>query len=214
MNAKKNQYKIAMPSCFRNDPVYIIGNPRSGTSLLRLMLTCHPEVVIPPEGQFFLWLEGKYGDMIFPEAANRFIDELVETKKFEMWGIEKLQLQEIFKEYVPQSFRDAVALVYCTYGVLKGRTEFKYWGDKNTLWDDKLNRVLNYFPNSKFIHIVRDGRDVACSFKDLSAKEMHTFKYGPRMPDKIDNIAEYWATNVSFIKKFLATLNHENHITI
>ena len=133
MNAKKNQYKIAMPSCFRNDPVYIIGNPRSGTSLLRLMLTCHPEVVIPPEGQFFLWLEGKYGDMIFPEAANRFIDELVETKKFEMWGIEKLQLQEIFKEYVPQSFRDAVALVYCTYGVLKGRTEFKYWGDKNTL---------------------------------------------------------------------------------
>ena len=42
--------------------LFIIGNPRSGTSLLRLMLTCHPEIVIPPESHFFLWLEEKYGE--------------------------------------------------------------------------------------------------------------------------------------------------------
>lgn len=214
MSVEKKLMKKTTCSALRNDPVYIIGNPRSGTSLLRLMLTCHPEVVIPPEGHFFLWLEGKYRDLSFPEAANQFIDELVETKKFETWGIEKSALQEIFKEYAPQSFGDAVALVYCSYGIMKGRTEFKYWGDKNKLWKDKLNRVLNYFPNSKFIHIVRDGRDVACSFKDLSAREMHAFKYGPKMPDKIDNIAEHWATNIAFIRKFITTLKQDHFITI
>lgn len=214
MGAKNNQLNKIMPSCFRNDPVYIIGNPRSGTSLLRLMLTCHPEVVIPPEGHFFLWLEGKFGDMAFPWAAKEFIDELVETKKFETWGIEKQALQTLFSECVPQNFREAVALVYCLYGLMKGRSEFRYWGDKNKLWKDKLHRVLNYFPNSKFVHIVRDGRDVACSFKELSASEMHKFKYGPRMPDKIDNIAEHWATNITFIQKFLATLKQDQHITV
>jgi hypothetical protein len=178
------------------------------------MLTCHPEVLIPPEGHFFLWLEGKYGDMAYPGAAKQFIDELVETRKFETWNIEKQALQALFCEYAPQNFRDAVALVYCSYGILKGRSEFRYWGDKNKLWKDKLHRVLNYFPNSKFVHIVRDGRDVACSFKELSTREMHMFKYGPRLPDKIDNIATHWVKNIIFIQKFLATLKRVQHITV
>ena len=214
MGTEEDQLEKIMPSALSNDPVYIIGNPRSGTSLLRLMLTCHPEVVIPPEGHFFLWLEAKFGEKDFPETAQQFIDELVTTKKFETWGIKKQALQELFSECAPQKFRDAVALVYCSYGILKGRSEFRYWGDKNKLWKDKLHSVLRYFPNSKFVHIVRDGRDVACSIKELSAREMHTFKYGPRMPDNIYNIAEHWATNVTFIQKYIATLQPNQHITV
>ena len=203
-----------MLSAFRNDPIYVIGSPRSGTSLLRLMLTCHPKILIPPEGHFFLWLEAKFGQMTFPEASQQFIDELVETKKFETWGVEKNLLEKLFNKYVPQNFRDAVALVYCSYGILKGRSEFKYWGDKNKLWKDKLYNVLDYFPNSKFVHIVRDGRDVACSIKELSAKEMHTIKYGPKMPDNINNIASHWATNLIFIQKFLSSLGQDKYITV
>jgi hypothetical protein len=214
IGTEEDQLERIMPSALCNDPVYIIGNPRSGTSLLRLMLTCHPEVVIPPEGHFFLWLEAKFGDRAFPEVAQQFIDELVMTKKFETWGIEKQALQALFSECAPQKFRDAVALVYCSYGILKGRSEFRYWGDKNKLWKDKLQSVLRYFPNSKFVHIVRDGRDVACSFKELSAREMHTFKYGPRMPDNMHNIAEHWAANITFIQKFIATLQPNQHITV
>ena len=39
-----------MPSI--EPPVFVIGNPRSGTTLLRLMLTGHPGIAIPPEGGF------------------------------------------------------------------------------------------------------------------------------------------------------------------
>ena len=204
----------AARAALKSDPVYIIGSPRSGTSLLRLMLTCHPAVIIPPEGHFFLWLEERFGGMRFPDAAEHFIDELILTKKFETWGVEKKFLQEIFREYEPKSFRDAVALVYCSYGVIKGRTEFQYWGDKNKLWKEKIDRVVKYFPNTKFIHIVRDGRDVACSFKELSAGHMHTFKYGPKLPDNINDIANHWTKNITFINDFLGMRKMDQHITV
>lgn len=178
------------------------------------MLTCHSEVVIPPECHFFLWLEEKFRCLAFPEATEQFLDGLVETRKFETWGIEKQALQALFNEYAPQSFRDAVALVYCSYGILKGRSDFRYWGDKNTLWKNKLHRVLIYFPNTKFVHIVRDGRDVASSYKELSARGMQTFKYGPRLPDKVNDIAEHWAVNITFIQKFLKTLKNNQHIAV
>jgi hypothetical protein len=35
------------------EPIFILGNPRSGTSLLRLMLHSHSEICIPPESHFF-----------------------------------------------------------------------------------------------------------------------------------------------------------------
>jgi Sulfotransferase family len=213
MGSEQSIKRTMLPT-FRNDPIYVIGSPRSGTSLLRLMLTCHPEISIPPEGHFFLWLEAKFGQRTFPEASLQFIDELVETKKFETWGVEKKLLEKLFSEYAPQNFRDAVALVYCSYGIFKERSEFKYWGDKNKLWKEKLYNVLDYFPNSKFVHIVRDGRDVACSIKELSEKEMHTIKYGPKIPDNINNIANHWATNLTFIQKFLSSLEQDKYITV
>ncbi len=206
--------KKSPPEGYQNDPVYIIGNPRSGTSLLRLMLTCHPDILIPPEGHFFLWLEDKYGALSFPHASQRFIDELVETKKFETWGLEKQALEGLFADFKPVRFRDAIALVYCAYGLLKGRTSFRYWGDKNKLWKEKLPAVLTYYPDAKFIHIVRDGRDVACSFKELTANEMHKLKYGPNMSDQIESIAERWATNITFIQQFLGALRPEQHVTV
>ncbi|MBK8683451.1 MAG: sulfotransferase [Bacteroidetes bacterium] len=38
-------------------PIFIIGNPRSGTSLLRLMLHSHPLISIPPGITFFFGLK-------------------------------------------------------------------------------------------------------------------------------------------------------------
>lgn len=43
-------------------PIFILGNPRSGTTLLQLMLACHPRLAVPPECGFALWLYDRYGD--------------------------------------------------------------------------------------------------------------------------------------------------------
>ncbi len=38
-----------------NRPIIVLGNPRSGTTMFRLMLTAHSEICIPPECGFFQW---------------------------------------------------------------------------------------------------------------------------------------------------------------
>lgn len=42
------------------EPVFIIGSPRSGTTLLRLMMNSHPRIVVPPECGFAVWWYEKY----------------------------------------------------------------------------------------------------------------------------------------------------------
>jgi len=42
--------------------IFILGNPRSGTTLLRLTLACHPQLAVPAECGFALWLHGRYRD--------------------------------------------------------------------------------------------------------------------------------------------------------
>ena len=46
--------------------LFIIGNPRSGTSLFRIMLSCHPEIIVPPECGFIQWWHDKYQNAASP----------------------------------------------------------------------------------------------------------------------------------------------------
>ena len=49
-----------MPFGYKSVPFFILGNPRSGTTLLRLMLNNHPSVAVPMECGFAVWLHDSY----------------------------------------------------------------------------------------------------------------------------------------------------------
>jgi hypothetical protein len=53
--------------------VFIIGNPRSGTSLLRIMLNSHSSMVVPPECGFIQWWYQKYKDWPSNYTINDFV---------------------------------------------------------------------------------------------------------------------------------------------
>jgi hypothetical protein len=76
-----------------------------------------------------------------------------------------------------------------------------------------LNDVGRYYPDAKYIHLIRDGRDVACSFKDLGAKKMSS-KYAPKLPTEISEIAKRWQENIAFLTDFKAKQIQKNTITV
>jgi hypothetical protein len=90
---------------------------------------------------------------------------------------------------------------------------FRFWGDKNKLWKDKLHAIVKHYPKAKFIHLIRDGRDVACSFKEIAAKKLQT-KYAPKLPTEISAIAIRWKENVNYIEQFLSELPKEQSISM
>lgn len=192
-------------------PIFVFGNPRSGTSLLRLMLDSHESICIPPESHFFLWLEDKYGNWK-PDFLGAYLADLFASTKFETWDIDKHSLKNYLLQNQIETYAQLNSLVYRFYA-LKQNKHIVYWGDKNSLWIDKLSTIHTFYPEAFYIHIIRDGRDVACSYKALNKKAL-TSEYAPKLPNGIEDIAEKWMININAIERFLSTKYEQNKIVI
>jgi hypothetical protein len=145
-------------------PFFIVGNPRSGTTLFRSILSCHPDVFIPPEN-------GALGDMmrVFLEKRAQPWTEMVsavlaafrEAPAFEFWQVD---LEEVRKaaEALPAERRSLAGLIdgiYAHYGSVHAPGK-RRWADKSAGFStDYLHRLALVFPQALFIHVVRDGRD-------------------------------------------------------
>lgn len=192
-----------------NSPIFVLGNPRSGTTLLRLMLTCHPAIVIPPEAGFAAWLYERYRDWKAdcPSQIDAFVADALRTRKMETWGLGEEDLRGFLREHRPATYPEAVSLVYELYGLRSGR-EFRRWGDKNNFYIDYIEVLDRMFPDAQFVHIVRDGRNVACSYRALGAQKISS-AYAPRLPMEIRDIATEWRRNVDTVSGALRKFGPE-----
>lgn len=197
--------------------MFIVGNPRSGTSLLRLILTCHSKIIIPPECGFILWLQRAYSDWQQLDCSNEykvdnFLDDLFRSKKFDTWDISRNLIKKHIVESKPENYADLCMQVYAAYGESIDKN-FTLWGDKNNFYLSYLNEILNLYRNARFLHIVRDGRDVACSYRKVM-NTSYLSRYAPKLPVDISDIAQEWATNVTNINAFMSKLPCQSRITI
>lgn len=188
-------------------PLFVIGSPRSGTTLLRLMLTCHPAIVVPPECGFIVWLYAKWGGWNGdenPESLRSFVTDLFACRKFDTWRLDADQVAQRLLGAKPRSYRDLVTEVYLTFAVSRGEMP-RRWGDKNNFHVRHVEEIRSIFPDALFVHIVRDGRDVACSYLAL-AKQTFDSPYAPSLPRDIEGIARDWSDNVEAAREGFARL--------
>lgn len=177
----------------KQDPFFILGNPRSGTSLLRLMLNSHPEIVVPPECGFLLWLSDKYAyqSSYDEHTYSNFVDDLFKTKKIETWGIQKEKLLGKIKAAQPKDYTSMTSIVYSHYAMEKEKKP-RLHGDKNNYYISEIDKIEKLFPQAKLIYIVRDGRDVAASYLKIKNSQISS-QYKPTLPQSIENIASDWS---------------------
>ncbi len=160
-------------------PIFLSGLGRSGTTLLRQMINSHSQIAVPYESHFIT----KYTPII--ESLGK------EASKADILNVlEQICSEEILKywDYYPnanavfdslQSFTpaDVFNTFYMLYAKHHGKVR---WGDKSAYLSN-LYDIKKIFPNAVFIHIVRDGRDVANSFKNMD--------FGPKT---IADTADFW----------------------
>jgi Sulfotransferase family/HEAT repeats len=146
-----------------DDPVFVVGAARSGTTLLRLLLTAHPNISIPPEGDFLLDLAPQFrGRRLSPEDRYRFVDRFFGLEKCVEWGLERDALTRRIEALSPTTYGALAAIPYRMYGELKFGGKPR-WGDKNPYYVFFLDTVLGLYPRARAVDVVRDGRDVAAS---------------------------------------------------
>lgn len=188
-------------------PVFIIGNPRSGTTLLRLMLNNHQNIIVPPECGFAVWFYEKYHLLGFSESViHALVKDVSTARKIETWNLDYAKLREYIITSNASSYSQAVSAVYEFYGHSLGKN-FHRWGDKNNFYLRHIETLCALYPSAQFIHIIRDGRDVACSYKALRKSKMVS-KYVPDLPVDIKEIARDWTENVQKIRESFEKLSH------
>ena len=205
-NPFSNRYQVINDesnlSCI---PFFIIGSGRSGNTLLRSILSGNSDISIPPESyripfaikKFHIFNNRDWEDIV-PQVLKEFED----CKEFYTWEIDITDAQKRL-ENIADSKRTLSNIfdeLFCTYAE-KHSPGSKIWGDKtpmNTLYLDWIGTV---FPRSKFIHIIRDGRDVASSYLKME-------RY-----DTILEAANRWINSIESAQSFGSKIK-ENYIEI
>jgi hypothetical protein len=119
-------------------PIFMVGCPSSGTTLLQSILEAHPNISCGQETDFLV--------------SCRSIVEGQYWKKLQDYGFE----QKYWYEKVAELFHGFKA----DYAEKQGKTR---WADKSPCYTPHLDFIHALFPNCQFVHIIRDGRDVVSS---------------------------------------------------
>jgi Sulfotransferase family len=150
---------------------FIVGYGRSGTTLLRAMLDAHREVAIPDESHFvvpMLSLRRRY-ERTDGFDVDRFTADLMAHFGFRGWGLPPEEAMAAFRAEPPRSVPEGLRAAYRLYAMHHGKPRY---GDKTPIHVLHVPLLARGFPEARFVHLIRDGRDVACSYKDQS--------FGPR----------------------------------
>ena len=176
---------------------FVVGVPRSGTSLLRTQLDSHPELAIGPETGFGLLVAGLCADDADPATMLAALAEL------ETWPDLALDLDtamHALEHAEPWSPSNGLRALY---GALAGRDGKPRWGDKTPLHLGCMTQLAAALPEAHFIHIVRDGRDVAASVRGL-----------PFAPGdgSIETIARDWRERIGSARRTASGLAHYREV--
>ena len=138
----------------------IVGSQRSGTTLLRMMLDAHSDLAIPPETNFLIpSLRILYSGN---SSRRSFSNLLTKGETWPDFGLDENVVLDELARVAPFSVSEAAR---CFYRLYAARFEKHRWGDKTPQYLLYMPAIEQLLPEASFIHIIRDGRDVAQSLR-------------------------------------------------
>lgn len=191
--------------------LFVIGNPRSGTSLLRIILNSHESIVVPPECGFVQWWYTKYQNWNKNSDISEFMADLKTSKKIETWHLDFEKLQIFLNKESPETYESLVFSIIKFYGLSnKSNSEIQVLGDKNNYYINHLDVLKNISPSSKFLFIIRDPRDIYCSYKKIAELSTNS-KYVPQLPQSIEEFNKSWYKNQIGIQDFIEDIPEKEY---
>ncbi len=150
---------------------FLVGSERSGTTLFRLMLDAHPDMAIPPESYFIVDLYRRRKR--YERKGQRYntvavANDLAGSRWFRAWGMPPKTLATAMRREDDVDFAEAMRKVYRGYAKMHGKSRY---GDKTPAYVQHIRVLAEIFPEARFVHIIRDGRNVAMSLNEV--------KWGP-----------------------------------
>ncbi|MBN1552036.1 sulfotransferase [bacterium] len=175
--------------------VFIVGSGRSGTTLLRLMLDNHPNIHIADESEFLSVFYG-YEKFDFSNEKMRyriisdiehFYRKMFPNDTDHYWK----DLISEHKENIVQASSNFKTLVRNIYSFLLNDESVRIWGDNTPQYISIADHIRSWFPKAKFIHLIRDGRDVHLSMARLAWGPNYIY-WSAKYWKSIIQLGKYW----------------------
>ncbi|MGH0034790.1 MAG: sulfotransferase family protein [Myxococcota bacterium] len=155
---------------------FVVGTGRCGSTLLRKLLRVHPDLHLPKETHWIPILHDFFG------AREIEADEFFAAIRSVYMAKGKTAYARILKENATREDdfeaalrpaleslprRDLASIMDLFYGALARANGASLWGDKTPDYGLCMGLLQRMWPDAKFLHIVRDGRDVALSMSQV-----------------------------------------------
>ena len=169
----------------REPAVFVVGMNRSGTTLLRMMLDAHPQLTIPPETHFVPDLiKATRTDGATAEDA---LEAMKSAREWGDFGFSDEQMLERLRALPKIKPGPAVRTFYEAYMEQQGKPR---WGEKTPTYVQKMKLIQRALPEARFVHVIRDGRDVALSVLDRTVRDLTAADVARRWKRKITKARE------------------------
>jgi hypothetical protein len=187
-----------------SSPIFVIGCQRSGTSFLYRLIQRYLKIGFGRDNGHFIRILKNidyYGDLQNENNLRRLIKDILSIREFKkrFKGLE-IDVDEFIRSLREKTYREIVLQFYAEWVYLNKKIR---WGGKTPDYTFHVKELRELFPDAKFIHIIRDGRDVALSLFKLN--------WGPK---NAFMAAHYWKKRVESAIKQCEDLDESSYLEI
>lgn len=141
---------------------FFVGCGRSGTTMVRAIFNAHPALAVPSESWFIPTLARRARRYAGPPVRGDLLAaDLAADSWFQRWELPPGDVAAALAETQPDDLAAALRRVFALYADREGKPRY---ADKTPGYVTNLRLLGELFPEARFVHIIRDGRDVATSF--------------------------------------------------
>lgn len=175
-------------------PFFIIGVGRSGTTMLQRLLNRHSLVCVPDETHFIPKQRNNFLKLIRKDERHLAITQINAVEKVKEWNV-SVSVEDIRGCDGVAAYARVIDLIMTRRAGKEGKV---YWGEKTPSYILEIPTLHQLFPKARFIHIYRDGRDVALSVMPLSWGPNNSYAAG-----------KWWRSCIQTLQKDRKRLNDQ-----
>jgi hypothetical protein len=174
--------------------VFIVGCARSGTTLLGRIVDAHPQIGVAPS---IHWIAGYLRSRDVRRAEDPVTRELAMglagDPRLARFGIGREELGALVPVGEPVDCRRFLTALFEHYGRAQGKPRL---GNKTATFVRHIRALHALWPQARFVHLIRDGRDVCLSALSWPSAERSLGRYPTWRADPVCTAAYWWERKV------------------
>ncbi len=175
--------------------IFLVGAPRSGTTILQSLLAAHPEIISFPESKFFHYL------LYEPFVANL-------SSRLTSFFRDEIHRPELFNDFDDsQTVETKTRWFVGVLDSLSMEQNKSIWLEKTPEHIYFIEDIQRLIPDAKFIHILRNGMDTIASMYEST--RIYNDLWGGVWD--LEHCIERWEYAVLTSHKYV---NNSNHIFV